>query len=786
MSHSIASQRRVAVLGSCAKNPYNSHIVFNPEKSGRLGFWAACALIVALTALFFSPWLLSGRVLAPSDVLRECYLPWRTAGQLPLVHNHFVSDAVTQYLPYRIVAARSLAEVGYVGWNPYVFGGTAQVANTMALTYDWTTQLHRFLDFWTAWHLGIFVRIALAGIGMFLFLRSRGCGWWASSAIGCAYMLNTEFVGWIYHQWALASFCWMPWVLWALHLARELSPRYVALVSLFLGLALLGATLQHAAFIVIALGCVWLGWLIQPGELDDEGESICVSSRWRDTALIGVAGLLAAGLVSFMLEPTITAYFENLRAGHTREGIGYNFGWTQPLMMVLAWPLTLYPFILGSVQTLDLTKALLPSGIAYAFFGSIPMLLSVVGFFSNRVPLAAKMLIAAGLIIPLTPLVGVLYQRVSLLWILGGCWAAGAWLSSATQGELDRFILWFRRILFVAIPIWLVASVVMLVFRGHLQSLLASRIAGVGAGSQFGLFSEWLQIRASNLPSYLSIWNSWQLLGLAGLLISAWGVARLRSSSVWPGAGLMLGVAMQLSVFWWQWTTWGAPEDVYQDSQVARLVQREIGETGRLAQAPGTPAEMFFPPNTLMPLGVAVTGGYDSIHPDGMRNPTRNSWDFPGTTHFLGSIDEERPVGWQEAWSDGRWVLLRNPAPVLGMVTLESGLPVPLQPVDFKRGSMNTMEAVVPAGALKVELFSNWHRGWMWREGPAESWRSSSAGSSKGIEVAFDQPTAETRVVQLQFDPSPPGWILIVTGASAVLVLAMGLFAGSRREIERA
>ena len=239
---------------------------------------------------------------------------------------------------------------------------------------------------------------------------------------------------------------------------------------------------------------------------------------------------------------------------------------------------------------------------------------------------------------------------------------------------------------------------------------------------------------------------------------------------------------MQLSDFWWQWTTWTDNREVYASSELARLVQQEVGETGRLAQGAGKPAEILFPPNTLMPLGVAITGGYDSIHPDGMRSPTGKPWDFPGATHFLGSVDEDRPTGWQKVWSDGRWILLRHPAPAFGTVTLQSGGPVPLPPDAFKRGTLNTMEAVVPAGAVKLELFSNWHRGWKWRDDLQEQWRETSAGPVKGVEVVFDRPTRDTKAVYLQFDPTPPSWVLVVTGLSAMAVLALALFGGSRNE----
>ena len=70
--------------------------------------WLMPAVIVSLFCMaMFVPWLVLGKVLAPFDIIEEMYLPWRGDEKSPTVHNHFVSDAVTQYLPYRLLAGQS-------------------------------------------------------------------------------------------------------------------------------------------------------------------------------------------------------------------------------------------------------------------------------------------------------------------------------------------------------------------------------------------------------------------------------------------------------------------------------------------------------------------------------------------------------------------------------------------------------------------------------------------------------------------------------------------------------
>jgi len=57
-----------------------------------------------------------------------------------------------------------------------LFGGAAQYANTMTIGFDVSRFLYRVMDFGAAWHVGRMLQFLVAGFGMLIFLRSRGCG----------------------------------------------------------------------------------------------------------------------------------------------------------------------------------------------------------------------------------------------------------------------------------------------------------------------------------------------------------------------------------------------------------------------------------------------------------------------------------------------------------------------------------------------------------------------------------------------------------------------------------
>lgn len=695
---------------------------------------------------------------------------------VPEVHNHFVSDAVTQYLPYALFAHASYRSEGWVGWNPLIFGGVAQHANTMSLPYEGFQQLHRFLDFWPAWHLSKLGQFFLAGLGMLVFLRSRKCDPGPALLGAAAYMLNTQFVVWIYHDWALASFCWIPWLLWSLHLAVGVNLAFLIPSALFLVLSLLGGTLQHAAFVALVLFCLWAGWL-----WESKGQGVMGARR---TLLLVAAGLAGAGLALPMLEPCIYAYLENLQAGHTRGGLGYSGGYGQPILNFLALPLTPMPTLMGSPTNLDLWKIFKSDVFNVAAFGALPVMLAFLGLFSRRVPASARLLMWVGLLIPLTPLVGPLYHRVQLLWIFGGCWAAAAWIQQTPPDQLRQLAsrLWAWLAGFSGV--WLLVSLVLFGLRTYLEPLAQEKIAPSLSAGQFGVFHAWASQRIHNFFDYMLIWNSAHLLVLAGVGLCLWGLPRILHprGPCWMAAAA--GVFLQALVFWGQWVSWSeTKEDVYQRPAWVEVLQREVGPNGRLAQEAGGFAQVPFGPNTLQPSGVPVAGGYESIHPHGLRNPGKRAWEFPGTTHYLGNSDQEGPEGWRRLRSENGWSLWKNPQPDLGTIYFAGGTTKTIGEDALERPSWNRISVRLPAGSKSMDLFSNWNRGWEWSGDPGGAWAPTQPSRQGGMRLQFDAPLSQERKIALRYNPAPPVWTLWVRAFSAlglVAVVGVGIWAKPR------
>ena len=184
-------------------------------------------------------------------------------------------------------------------------------------------------------------QVMLAAGGMWCFLRGRSISHvWACGA-ALAYAANSQFVTWIYHRWALSSFCWVPWILWAADGYRNGRRGFWALVPAFIAMAFLGGTLQHGALVALAVMAIW-------------GEELVVIGRQpaRQLALLGRYaswGLLGAGLAGMMFLPCIDAFLTSNRLGlhigmygNADQGI-YRQGWLQPLLNLAAYPFQIFP-----------------------------------------------------------------------------------------------------------------------------------------------------------------------------------------------------------------------------------------------------------------------------------------------------------------------------------------------------------------------------------------------------------------------------------------------------------
>lgn len=742
---------------------------------------AALALLAFATTLFF-PALFQGKILAPLDITKTLLQPWADDAGGAKPHNHNPTDAVTQYLPYRIHAGKSLLEDGYIGWNPYEMGGYNMAANTMALPGTWTLQLHRFLPFKEAWNLGLLAEFLVAGSGMLVFLRSRNLPWLPCLIGALAYMANSQFIIWIYHRWALSSFCWMPWVLWSAAGAfnlKSLTLRQFLLPG-FIALALLGASLQHMVFVGLACGCLLLGSITKPKSILKE---------WPLAAGWTCAFLLALGLSAFSIVPQIQGYLTNIQIGHTRGGMGYPEGSLQPAFNLLAIPAQIWPWLMGDPQSIDGWRLLKSYFMNLAYLGTIPMVLGICGLFFKGMPRQSKWLIAAGLFIPLTPLVGPLYHRAQLLFLLGAAWMTAEMLTRLPAHPPARLLKWWIGVGASIGAALLIGSCLPQGIRTNIENQVVAKSLQASKDSRFGGDSAWIEARARLWVSRFALHHprtAWTygllVLGTAGLSFAA---SPHRTRQKWGNIAIMGSVSLELLTFFQTWTTFSKPEDLTPRHPAIERV-RELAGAHRVSQSSesAAPNTAFAAPNLLAAFLIPSADAYESIqyrttswtlrHEDPAMRLTLAGVGI--SAQPAGILPAAGTVSWPVVEDSNRVTIRRNPDALPPLLAGSGPMPkaqdevLPLlqraTPLTASESTMNHWSFRWPGDSDWIRISQNWHPGWRYRvqNGP---WIAVLEGPDSSCWLPRP-PRHHQAPIEVRFVPRPQGLVLASLGTVLV------------------
>lgn len=667
---------------------------------------------VSAVLLIFSPWWIQGKVLAPLDIITNLYEPWANPDQPVQVKNHFATDAPEQYLLYHHHANLSYQTEGRWGWNYLKHGGTPAFQNTMATPGDWSLQLHRLLPFWTSWHLGIMGHILIAMFGMYRLLRGHLIRRDLCILGGLAFGLNAQFFAWIYHRWTLGAFCWTPWWLWAM-LQLKHQKRAGLLAPFFLSLSLLGGHLQFVAYQLIILGIFTIDWLLE----NHHAKRGLIKPLL--TAL--TVAVLAFGLAAFSLIPSSVGYFNTLAAGLKRGLFGYPQGFINAIRSAFAYPAYVFPFPFGIPQTLDIFKLLGANLLDVPFFGSLLMCFALIGMFYQRLPRLARWLSLAGLLLPMTPLLGPLYRRVLILWIIGGVWLAITVLHSIDSFHLYHIRKWLLRAFLVATIMLGVGGLGVQAYHPRITNIIAERFVKESQDHRFQARPDWFADRAE---LFVSEWKPWRpAMAIPWLLFGASIFILAYRHYPWFGYALILLIVPQIWMYSHQcWISFHRPfgpeSSIFPHTVETKAIRRIVGSRGRVQVLRPADRLPLFPPNSLSYFEIPSLEGYDSIVPVGMQLKSLSEGTRAedlgslGVTHTITFAEPPPPgQGWQFVESAGKIAIFSN---FYASAWYKAVLETEDVPVQIEIHQHNRRRLRLPQGTRQVRILENWDPGWRW------------------------------------------------------------------------
>ncbi|MDP3940858.1 MAG: YfhO family protein [bacterium] len=133
-------------------------------------------VISVVTAIFFSPVFLKGKIPFPGDLLLAQYQPWRSTsfsgiapGAVPNKAQYF--DTLRQLYPWKTFAIQEIKQGRFPLWNPHNFSGTPLFANFQSAILYPLNILYLLLSQVNAWTIIVMLQPFLSMIAVFLLSR---------------------------------------------------------------------------------------------------------------------------------------------------------------------------------------------------------------------------------------------------------------------------------------------------------------------------------------------------------------------------------------------------------------------------------------------------------------------------------------------------------------------------------------------------------------------------------------------------------------------------------------
>ena len=201
--------------------------------------------LAILAGLFLSPALLTSKVLLPADLLNRS-LPWAAQAPLSEPNNAIQSDILEQVYPYYRFLRSEVMQGRFPLWNPYSQNGTPFLATSVSAALSPLVWLLIWLPEELYFEWSAFLKLFLAGSGLYFFCRRLGLPRLCSLTAAVIYQLGGYTVFYLGFPNTAVS-CLLGWGLFFLESWHQSgNRRWLAAFSLTLGAAYLGGHMECA------------------------------------------------------------------------------------------------------------------------------------------------------------------------------------------------------------------------------------------------------------------------------------------------------------------------------------------------------------------------------------------------------------------------------------------------------------------------------------------------------------------------------------------------------------
>ncbi len=221
-------------------------------KSFFLKFWPIL-IILAIWFIFSSPYFLQQKVPFSSTYQVNFFSPWNAyPGFSSPVKNNAMPDVISQIFPWKTFTIDTYKNLQIPLWNPYSFSGTPHLANYQSAVLSPFNLTFLILPFIDAWSFMVLRQPLLAGLFMFLCLRSLKISKEGSVVGSIAFMFCGFIVTWMAYETLAYAIVFLPLAIYAVEKYYQTSNnRFLILFSLTLPLSFFSGHFQISIYFFI-------------------------------------------------------------------------------------------------------------------------------------------------------------------------------------------------------------------------------------------------------------------------------------------------------------------------------------------------------------------------------------------------------------------------------------------------------------------------------------------------------------------------------------------------------
>lgn len=324
-------------------------------------FWPIL-FIFAVWLIFASPYFLEHRVPFASTYLVNFFSPWNAyPGFASPVKNNAMPDIITQIYPWKTFTIETFENLQIPLWNPYSFAGTPQLANYQSAVLSPFNFLFFILPFIDAWSLLVLLQPLLAGLFMYIFLKSLKISSEGSLIGSLAFMFCGFITTWMAYATLGYAILFLPLALFAIEKFYQTQKnRFLILLAFSFPLSFFSGHFQISIYFFLFVIVYSVFKLYQTRNV-------------LNTLYLALYILLGLALSLPQLLPSIESYSQSLRSGLFEKTEVIPWGYLSTFIA---------PDFLGNPVTRNDWFGHYAEWNAY--IGLIPLMLACYSLFKNR------------------------------------------------------------------------------------------------------------------------------------------------------------------------------------------------------------------------------------------------------------------------------------------------------------------------------------------------------------------------------------------------------------------